>query len=107
MSRSFKKPYVKDGGTGMKRCAARMERRIVKQLLKPWRNNYRPTIERGCWDCECREWDYFEGMEYLPMCDFDKAAPEPLLPLRKQIVNGYDICDWRSYQPNRPEYYRK
>lgn len=107
MSRSRKKPYVKYGCPGMKKVGARMERRIVRQLLKPWRYNYPAITEKCCWGCECREWDYFDGMEYLTVCAFDHMPLEPLLPLRKQIVNSYNICDYKLYNPKEPYYYRK
>lgn len=107
MSRSYKKPYLKDGGTGMKKCAARMERRIVKQLLKPWRYTYTDCQVSDCF-LTCAMMDPEHKDEICRHLCFALMSPlEPLLPLRKQIVNGYDMCDWKMYKPDRPEFYRK
>src|SRR5688572_13986658 len=106
MSRSYKKPWVKDRGTQWKKICSRAHRRTARQILKPWRN-YLGTVERSCFGCECREWDYYEGMEYLPVCEFDKDPMEPIFPLRIWLVDQYDICDWKWYNPKEAKNFRK
>jgi hypothetical protein len=99
MSRSYKKPYYKVGMPGAKTIGARIERRTVRQLLKPWRVRYLPTIEASCFGCECREWG-------VP-CDFERDPIGPELPVRKQLMDPYTVYDSIYHFPDDPKYYRK
>jgi hypothetical protein len=82
MSRSRKKPYLKDHPEGIKKIAARMYRRRNKQITKVWAKGWTP-------------WD----VEYL--------YADPEYPHRWIGIGQYSICDWIWYQPNEPKYYRK
>lgn len=83
---------------GAKKIAARMERRIVKQLLKPWRYRYYMTAEADCFGCECEI--------FGEVCNYIQTDIEPVLPLRHDIMDPYDICDWKWLSEN-PKYARK
>lgn len=91
MSRSFKKnPYVKDPGNGkMKRIASRRYRRVIRQLVKPWRLRYYYHIEGECFGCECEEWGY--------RCPFLVYELEPILPHPYEVTNPCDVCDFSFY----------
>jgi len=87
-----------------------MHRRISRQILHPWRNNYLPTSERGCYGCECREMGMHileEIDESFPYCEFDLQPMEPHFPIRRELVDQYDICDWKWYDSKEPRNYRK
>jgi len=104
MSRSYREPWVKDHPKGVKALHARRERRIIRQLVKPWRLRYQ--------DMEDFEYDiYLEDDDFYP--DFSKvtihvsSSPEPILPSRKEITNPYNISDFRFPWTKEPKAFRK
>lgn len=104
MSRSYRKPWVRDHPKGVKTLHARRERRIIKQLVKPWRLTYQ--------DMEDFEYDiYLEDGVFYPIFTkvtmYISSSPEPILPSRKEITNPYDISDFRFPWRNDPRAFRK
>lgn len=80
MSRSRKLPWVKDKGTYAKILSNRMYRRKCRNILNSIKiDGIRP------------------GQLILDELKF---------PLRREIMNQYDVCDWRSYRDD-PIYRRK
>lgn len=77
MSRSYKKPWLKDPANSyMKRIHARRFRRMVHQTVKQFR--YDPL------------WDYCgEGMEWKCETPMDINIPH-----YRSVTNQYDICDY-------------
>jgi hypothetical protein len=95
MSRSYRKPYIKDGGHDRKQIHARAMRRRVHQIL--WEHCKTMPPE---W-----RWWFFLGKEYDD--PVFKTPEQPDLPHSYQITNPYDICDWSCYVPEEARYYRK
>lgn len=97
MSRSFKKPWVKDSQPELKRIHSRRYRRYIRQDLKQWRNRYSDSAIRDCVYCECLEyWD----TEYYEWCAGMAYELEPEYAPRDKWIPLYDICDWRIYYPD-------
>lgn len=88
MSRSFKKPYIKDKGTYMKQVSARGFRHRCRQISKKYRKELSPD-------------------PYWFMWYYDVWIEDPAYPLRRELVNEWDVCDWRCFQPDDPKYFRK
>lgn len=89
MSRSYRKPYVKDpANSRMKRVAARVYRHTCRQITYIYAKHW---VQWGCTcDGDCT------------FCPLD----DPEYQHRHVLVNQYDICDFRFYC-NKPKYYRK
>lgn len=117
MSRSTKKPYLQlQGHKHWKKICSRIERRGVRQVLKPWRYKW---IECHGWGCEeqmitayWRPWDdkeYEYGHCGLICNCYQFIAPmEPVLPIKRyETMSPYDICDYRCYRPQDPKSFRK
>jgi hypothetical protein len=100
MSRSTKRPYVSHAGTHeSKSLASRRFRRVVKQILSPWKYKYYYRTESKCFGCECEEWGH--------ICPFIFYELEPEFPHSKWFTNPYDIRDFRFYSPLDEGAYRK
>ena len=98
MSRSYKKPWVTDNNCSHqnKQISSRIERRTTKQIVKHFckTQGMRDRTEL----CECiEEWDYEDDVTPLCICCTYPDYPE--IPLRKELFNSYDICDFRFYIP--------
>lgn len=115
MSRSYKKPWIKDSSPDFKKICSRAHRRIARQILKPWIYRY-----RDCWGWGCEDnmitarWVPWDDDEYeyghcgfLCNCYQFTAPMEPAFPLRKELVDQYTICDWKYYNPKEPKNFRK
>lgn len=85
MSRSYRKPWLKDNGgksgIPMKTIHARRYRRICKVLTK---KNAKDRVNEVVIDSN--EWGYPE-LYYL----------EPEYPHRWSVSDPYDLCDWRWF----------
>lgn len=111
MSRSYKKPWIKDNPRVMKRIHARRYRRYIRQDMKQWRNRYAEGIIRYCgyyweWseDLFSEEWNWDVEVLYWREClSFEL---EPSYDPRNKWIDPWDICDWRFYCEG-PEYRRK
>lgn len=68
MSRSYRKPYIKDKNHKSKQIHSRRFRRISTTLMNVFNKSLRVNVE-----CE------------------------PFLPLKNEVTNQYDICDWWYY----------
>lgn len=97
MSRSYKKPWVKDYQPKMKRIHSRRYRRYIRQDMKQWRNRYFEGIFRDCCTCDCMEelWDDEDGLLTWPSCLSFEIEPE--YPPRNKWIDPYDICDWKMH----------
>jgi hypothetical protein len=100
MSRSYREPWVKDHqracNLSLKKLHRKRERRIIKQLVKPWKTKYE--------DWAGFEYDYEDLYEFPNTSSLEtricmSTPMEPELPSRKDITNPYDICDYRFYIP--------
>lgn len=92
MSRSYREPWVKDHPKGVKTLHARRERRIIKQLVKPWRIKYE--------DWAGFEYDYEDLYEFPNTSSLEvricmRTPMEPELPSRREITNPYNVSDFR------------
>ena len=102
MSRSYREPWVKDHPKGVKTLHARRERRIIRQLVRPWRLKY----------SEFEDFKYDFCFDDYPIVNPEKvtiyvsSSPEPVLPSRKEITNPYNVSDFR-FPWLDPEGYRK
>jgi hypothetical protein len=107
MSRSFKKPWVKGNSPDLKKVCSRMHRRIARQILKRWRYCWTECWGNGCedemvtsrwapWDDDEYEYGY---CGFICNCHQFTAPMEPTFPTRKELVDQYDICDWKFYAP--------
>lgn len=88
MSRSYKKPGGTGNYKGAKRRSSKVVRHTVKVILHVWnKENY--------------------GAFGTPSEGF--IPEDPVIPLRGEIINSYDVFDYRWYIPdkNEPERYRK
>lgn len=97
MSRSYKKPWVKDYNPIGKRIHARRYRRYIRQDVKQWRNRYYEGTFPGCVYCECLDefWDNDAEALYWRACLAYEL--EPAYDPRNKWIDKYDICDWRIY----------
>lgn len=97
MSRSTKKPWVKDKGTDTRRKGNQRFRHKATQIC--WM-----FVKHWPGQSEIFTWYFYE----LPVKELERLLPdEAVFPLLKQVVDGWDICDWRWYRPENPESYRK
>jgi hypothetical protein len=94
MSRSYRKPWVKDSNPDLRKCHARAVRRNAKQVLHEFKKTHFP------------EWSilFWESYEYE---EYWETSPEPEFRHWKSIINQWDICDWRFYDDENPKYHRK
>lgn len=92
MSRSTKKPFVKDPNNAWgKKRSARSYRSHVRQVNHVWLKKW-DSIANGRW--------WF--IEYAPTEEFD-----PVYKDRRSIIDPWDVCDYRFYWPKDPVSYRK
>ncbi len=92
MSRSVKKPWVKDSSnTWMKPLHSRKRRRITNTILQKFTKEW----DKDWWySGEGHEWRF-----YSPIV--------PLFPVDDEITEQYDICDYIFYCKNDVKYTRK
>lgn len=85
MSRSYKKPYVKGTYKGAKQRSSQVVRSTIKVILYKWvkENHGTSNALRG------------------------DDVEDPMIPLRQEVFNRYNVRDWRSYCRKDPKYYRK
>lgn len=110
MSRSYRKPWIKDNANGLKQVCSRMHRRIARQICKTWVHKYKECWGYGCEYELAAPWDDDEPDNPCGLscrCKQFITPMEPTFPIRKELVDQYDICDWKMYRPNEPYYYRK
>lgn len=84
MSRSYRKPYLKDGNAKGRAIHHRRMRSITRQITNNW----------------AKAWD-----PYSAIMEIDVDDPE--YPDFRAVTNQWDICDWRWWRPNEESYYRK
>jgi hypothetical protein len=102
MSRSKRKPWLKDYGRRskpkIKRIQNRRYRHYVRMVVKPWGLRYwEHTDERYCGFCEC--WEENKGY-------YMKQPEEPAFADPHKFSNKYDVIDYRCYCDS-PEHRRK
>lgn len=92
MSRSIKKPWIKDpSNSWMKRIHSRRMRRISNSILSKFAQEW----DKNCWHSgEGNEWRI-----YTPI--------EPVFPIKHQVTNQYNICDYIMYCKDDVKYTRK
>lgn len=101
MSRSYRKPWIKEHQRNVKTIHNRRERRIIKQLVKKYSTNF--YQERSCWGCECGEEPW---VSYIDPCPFIYTDHYPPLPSRREMTDSYSISDYR-FPWTDPQGYRK
>ncbi len=102
MSRSYKKPWVKDYQPYLKKIHSRRYRRFIRQDVKQWRNRYTKGIISYCgsyweWseDMFSKYWDWDE--EILFWRSTLSLQYEPEYSPRNKWINIWNVCDWRIY----------
>ena len=92
MSRSYKKPWLKDPSNSyMKKIHARIMRRKVRQILTEYKKTMLPEWETFFW--LGKDWDV-----YL------RTPDGPEIPHYREVTNQYDVCDycfWSSCPEDR------
>jgi hypothetical protein len=105
MSRSYRKPWIKEHQRNLsnKTIHNRRERRIIRQLVKPWKVRYN---ENWLYEINLSElYEFPNGWTY----EFSKLANSPIeppLPSRREMTDTYDISDYR-FPWTDPQGYRK
>lgn len=97
MSRSYKKPWIKDKGTYLKKVCSRTHRHACRQICHVHRKKIN-AADRNCKICAGAT-EY--AMEHCGLC-----IEISFFPLRNELVNQWDVCDWRFYG-KEPRYKRK
>lgn len=92
MSRSYRKPWVKDPANRyMKTVHARRMRRIANQITGHWTKTHPDESSWYCW-CDL-EWN--EDIDSWGPCSHSHEPLGPQYPHSYEITNPYDIYDYR------------
>lgn len=87
MSRSYRKPWVKDpNNRKMKKISARIYRSRCRQISRVFTKHWIDPL----WVAFC---EINEDYQNLDLVGYD----DPAYPHRRQVIGQYDVCDYRFY----------
>lgn len=90
MSRSYRKPWAKDPRNSyMKKVAARIYRSHCRQISRVFTKHWIDPLWIAISEAEENKWC---GLVFI---DSWLGYDDPHYPHRRELINQWDVCDWR------------